>query len=174
MLIKRPAKIQLDRCGPFNHSQTLRLLSKGHQNLEPLCWRGEEKMIFTVELKAGFDTAFRLQTNGEWRRMNRDYSLREEDFRTTNASDVLRLTPYGTEILLDGIQYQVSPAIGRLGEILSGDSLVFRNQFPEALPTQEQLEEVISNGDDSQHNCLILNVRGEFELRQRPPFDIHR
>jgi hypothetical protein len=33
---------------------------------------------------------------------------------------------------------------------------------------------VLAGGDDSKNNSLILNLNGAFELRQWPPFDIHR
>jgi hypothetical protein len=131
-------------------------------------------MIFTVELRGGFDTAYRLQTDGQWRKMERDYSLREDDFKTSDPREVIRRTPYGTEILIDHVQYKVSPTVGQLAEVLSGDSMVFRRGFPSDLPNKEQLQSVISTGDDEHHNSLILNLYGKFELRQRPPFDINR
>lgn len=52
--------------------------------------------------------------------------------------------------------------------------MIFRRDFPDAIPSKEQLRTVIANADDSQINSLILNLNGTFELRERPPFDIHK
>lgn len=129
-------------------------------------------MIFTIEL-SGLARRYRLQKNGDWRRLPNDFSLAESDFRTADPSEVTRRTPYGGEIEIENTKYKVSPTSGNVAEILGGKSMIFRRDFPDA-PKREQLRAVIARGDDSKINSLILNLNGVFELRQRPPFDIHK
>jgi len=130
-------------------------------------------MIFTVELE-GIGRSYRLQRDGKWRRLGNDYSILESDFRTSTPSEVTNRTPYSTEIELEGVLYKISPTIGKAGEVLSGNSKVYRREFPGVIPSKEQLRAVIASGDDEQTNSLILNLQGQFEFRQRPPFDINK
>lgn len=130
-------------------------------------------MIFTVELRESIGRSFRLQKDGTWRKLGRDYSLLESDFQTSNPSEVANRTPYDTELEIEGALYKISPTSGKFGEILSGGSRVYRKKFPDVMPSKEQLRAVIAAGDDEQTNSLILNLEGQFELRQRPAFDIH-
>lgn len=129
-------------------------------------------MIFTVELEASIVERYRLQKNGEWRNLN-NYSLQDSDFQTSNPSEVTNLTPYGSKIKIGSSLYKVSPASGRAGEILRGNSLIFRKDFPD-IPNKEQLRTIIATGNDEETNVLILNLNGKFELRQRPLFDISK
>jgi hypothetical protein len=131
-------------------------------------------MIFTVELGAGIGRSYRLQNDGTWRKLEKDYALIEGDFKTSNPSEVTKRTPYGTEIEIEGTLYKISPTTGEFGEILSGNSRAYRHNFPDVMLSKEQLRAVIATGDDEQTNSLILNLQGQFELRQRPPFDIHK
>jgi len=129
-------------------------------------------MIFTVEL-SGMMNRYRLQSDGGWRKLQNDFSLLESDFRTPDPSEVTRRTPYGCKIVIEDIKYKVSPTRGNVGEILGGKSMLFRREFPD-VPSIDQLRAELAGGDDSKNNSLILNLNGVFELRQRPPFDIHR
>ncbi len=129
-------------------------------------------MIFTVEL-AKVLKRYRLQKNGEWRNLNNDYSLQDNDFQTSNPSEVTNRTPYGCEIEIENVLYNVSPASGSAGQSLGKGSLVFRKDFPD-LPSKDQLRSVIASGNDKQMNVLILNLDGKFEIRQRPPFNLHK
>jgi hypothetical protein len=131
-------------------------------------------MIFTVELGESIGRSFRLQKDSTWRRLGKDYLLLESDFQTSNPLEVANRTPYETELEIEGTLYKISPASGKFGEILSGGSRVYRKNFPDVMPSKEQLRAVIAAGDDEQTNSLILNLQGRFELRQRPPFDIHK
>jgi hypothetical protein len=126
-------------------------------------------MLFTIEL-AGVEN-FRLCKDRSWRTLNRDVCLHENDFTTDDPAEVTMLSPYETEIDIDGNHWLIGPTSGRIGEILDGDSHVFRRVYPSHQPSIDQLREVIRTGDDAVHNSLILNVYGQFELRQRPPYD---
>jgi hypothetical protein len=55
-------------------------------------------------------------------------------------------------------------------EQLHHASYVFRDRWPSE-PTLEQLRQTIKDGDDTLYNLLVLNVDGQFELRQAPPFN---
>jgi hypothetical protein len=130
-------------------------------------------MIFTIELKGV--RQYRFQIDKNWRRLDDgDQSLHDSDFRTSSPSEVMSRTPYGTEIEIEGTLYKVSPTVGQISEILYGSSTTFRREFPDSMPNKEQLRAVIASGDDEHANSLILRLDGNFELRQRPPFDINK
>src|SRR5688500_6872837 len=103
-------------------------------------------MVFTIELRGGIDRTFRLQKDGQWRKMERDYSLRENDFQAHNAREVTSRTPYATKLIIDGTEYHVNPTEGldleRQRKDLMGYSMVFRREFPDVLPLKDQLRTV--------------------------------
>lgn len=127
-------------------------------------------MVFTIEITRLIES-FRLQKDGSWRRLENN-SLLESDFRTSDPAEVIRRTPHDREIEIENVSYTVNPPIARMGEALSGDSTVYRREFPKVIPDKGQLRAVIAAGDDNQFNSLILNVNGRFELRQRPEYNI--
>lgn len=130
-------------------------------------------MIFTIELKGESD--YRLQRDGTWRRLDQDnHALLDSDFQTSSPSEVTNRTPYGNQIELEGTVYKVSPTVGLISEVLCGSSTAYRREFPDSVPSKEQLRAVIATGDDEHANSLILNLQGQFELRRRPPFDINK
>src|SRR5258706_13517538 len=74
-------------------------------------------MIFTIELSGESD--FRLQKDGDWRRLDEgDHALLESDFKTSNPVEVTNRTPYGNKIQIKGTFYKVSPTVGQISEIL--------------------------------------------------------
>ena len=129
-------------------------------------------MIFTIELK-GMGVHYRRQNDNSWRPINEDLLLNVNDFQTNDPEEVVQMSSGEGQIELDGISYNVNPTVVHFGHdnVLNSTSTVFRQELPK-LPSVEQLREVIAGGDDSQHNSLILNVYGDFELRPRPPYDI--
>jgi len=129
-------------------------------------------MEFTIELD-GIGVRYRLLKDRKWRKLLKDVRLQESDFRTTDASVVIRDSPpRDSSIVLDGVTYKVNPTVASLADnVLSSASSVIRAKFP-AVPQLDQLRQAIRNGDDSQTNALVLNAQGSFELRPRPPYNI--
>lgn len=128
-------------------------------------------MLFTVEL-TNVLISFRLQKERSWREYDRDTKLQESDFTCTNASDVIVHSNDKSDLEIDGKTYDIEPEFINFGDMnhLSYSSSVFRQTYPKE-PTLEQQKSIIASGDDSTNNCLILNVHGDFELRQAPPFN---
>jgi len=129
-------------------------------------------MLFTVEL-SGIGPSFRLQKDGSWREFKHDTKLQEFDFSCSKASEVTKRSNTKGKLKINDIIYEIEPDIVDFPsekKYLSHTSSVFRQAYPEE-PTLAQLKSTIASGDDSVHNCLILNVQGNFELRQSPPFN---
>ena len=129
-------------------------------------------MLFTVELK-GMGLGFRLQKNETWREYTSDDKLQESDFTCTTAADVTNRSNIKGMFEINGETYEVNPSLMELGsskKYLNYSSSMFRQIYPEK-PTLAQLKSTIASGDDSTNNCLILNVQGNFELKQAPPFN---
>ena len=106
-------------------------------------------------------------------RMHSDKKLQESDFTCTAASDVTEHSNNKGMLEINGTMYEIDPNQVDLSsekKYLCYSSSVFRQIYPEE-PTLAQLKSTIALGDDSTHNCLILNVQGDFELRQSPPFN---
>lgn len=132
-------------------------------------------MLFTVELVTLSHIRFRLQEDDSWRKLENNFNLQSTDFRTDEPSIVVQKSKGKDVIELEGNIYRINPSLYSRTEtdIVYYTSMVFRRTFP-SIPDKEQLRQVIAAGDDSKNNSLILNVYGKFELRQRPPYDIHQ
>jgi hypothetical protein len=129
-------------------------------------------MIFTIELE-DIEECFRLQKNESWRECISDKSLKESDFISNTASDVIKRSNYKGMLEINGILYEINPDQVNVfsgKKYLDYSSSVFRQIFPKE-PTLAQLKSTIASGDDSTNNCLILNIQGNFELIQSPPFN---
>ena len=128
-------------------------------------------MLFTVEL-THLMLSFRLQKDGSWREYDRDNKLQESDLTCTDASDVTAHSNDKSDLEINGKIYEIEPEFVEFGDMnhLSCSSSVFRRTYPKE-PTLAQLKSTIELGDDSTNNCLILNMQGDFELRQAPPFN---
>lgn len=126
-------------------------------------------MVFTSELESMAGREWRLQKDGSWRKLERNFSLHPTDFTTNTPKGIPKITLKSME--LGGVTYDIDPGHWPSQHAqLSHCASVFRKGYP-AEPRLEQLQAVIAAGDDRTNNVLILNVNGLFELRQSPPFN---
>ena len=113
---------------------------------------------------------FRLQNDGTWRKCEADKSLCDTDRMCETPSEVMRLSNMNGAVELHGKVYDIDAREWPTkNDQLHHGSQVFRKEFPQT-PSKEQLKKVLACGDDSFHNQLVLNVNGEFELRQKGAF----
>ncbi|MBU4525135.1 MAG: hypothetical protein KUA37_07495 [Desulfomicrobium sp.] len=127
-------------------------------------------MLFTLELE-GIGVCYRLQKDESWRNTAENQELMTNDFTTKRAYEITSRSYCKKTIKLEGITYDIDPRMWPTNhEQLNFSSRVFRRLYPSE-PTFEQLRETITLGNDSVSNVLILNVNGNFELRQKPPFN---
>lgn len=122
---------------------------------------------FFIEL-TGDTQSFRLQTDiFSWREITiRD--LTDNDFRTSDIYEIIRLQEVESRININGVTWELNSSEHILGETDSLDYEVYvkRTFFP-LTPTRQQLVSTLEQGDDRISNALILNVYGFFELRPR-------
>lgn len=127
-------------------------------------------MLFTIELE-DIGICYRLQNDGGWRECSEDKSLKETDFRCDNPAEVTKRSVAPRTLEICGKIYDIDPhEWPTKHDQLHFGSTVFPRNYPKE-PSRDQLIQVIANGDDSVNNVLILNVYGQFELRQSPPFN---
>lgn len=120
-------------------------------------------MKFYIELTG--NSNFRLQLDQSWRLVEDNAPLAESDFLTSDAIEVIRLQELNTELRLNNETWKINPDFRSIyGDDLTYRILVMRESYPQ-LPSREQLQSVIKQGDQRVSNCFILNVYGFYELR---------
>jgi len=124
--------------------------------------------LFTSELTDLLAGDWRLQKDGSWRSLSRGTcSLQDTDFTTENPGEIAPMRR--TTIPLGGTTYDIDPEMWSPPQpVLHHASRVFRKDYPDE-PLFDRLREVIAAGSNKTMNRLILNVHGEFELRQKRP-----
>lgn len=127
-------------------------------------------MLFTTGLK-DIGICYRQQNDGGWRECLDDKGLKETDFRCADPAEVTQRSVAPKSLEIGGKTYDIDPHVWPTkNDQLYFASTVFRRDYPNE-PSRDQLVQVIANGDDSVSNVLILDVYGQFELRQSPPFN---
>jgi len=127
-------------------------------------------MLFTIEL-TDIGVCYRLQNDGSWRECSEDKKLRETDFTCNDPAEVTQRSIAPETLEIDGKTYDIDPhRWPTKHDQLHHASTLFRRDYPDE-PSIDQLRQIIAQGDDAVSNVLILNVYGQFELRQSPPFN---
>jgi len=112
--------------------------------------------------------SFRLQRAIKWRDSTKKQELLKRDYVTQDPNDIIKKQVKNTSVAISGKKYSVEPVVFNLAKAtttLHYQALVYRKLFPE-IPSLNQLQKAIHDGNDREYNCLVLNVYGEFELRQ--------
>jgi hypothetical protein len=122
---------------------------------------------YYVELAKYFpNEVFRLQKDKiSWRKVQ-SKELKECDFITNDAAEIIGLQLIDSEIEINGKKFKVNP---KSHISLSEDELFYeikvkRSSYP-GIPKKQQMISVIRNGSDEIDNTLVLNTDGIFELR---------
>lgn len=114
------------------------------------------------------DPIYRLQADRTWRKVDHLEPLRESDYTTPHASDIIHLRQPDQLVTLEGKEHHISPPHTNGFDALKAfyfTAYVSRDgETPR--PSFDQMLEAISKGDDRYSNRLILNVNGTFEVRR--------
>lgn len=128
-----------------------------------------DELRYTLGL-SGFSNYFRLQNDDSWRSCLHSSKLRDSDFCTSKAGIIIEEREvHKGGIIIEGKKYEVESELGidfsdyLDNKHLSFVSHVFRRS-PPVIPSFDQFNSVISEGDDSEYNILVLSVDGFFEL----------
>ncbi|MCB9233225.1 MAG: hypothetical protein H6581_16330 [Bacteroidia bacterium] len=121
-------------------------------------------MEFYIEL-TGPNITYRHQTDGSWKEI-RDRDLKESDFISNSIIEIKDLQKVDSQINLAGKLWTINPTAGKMGDTnkLHYEVYVKHSSKP-PLPLKKQLITIIENGIDEIFNTLILNINGQFELR---------
>lgn len=124
-------------------------------------------MRYTINIESAHRTnIFRLTKNGLWKRCRDVTKIDTEDYVSSNRVDIQGLLKENISIEVDGQEYEIHPEDGtELGneKELHYELYGFRYQYP-APPSENQLLNVLINGDDSTRNTLVLKTDGWFYL----------
>lgn len=127
-------------------------------------------MRYTLNIESVYRTnKFRLNQNREWLKCDDVYVLKQKDFYTTNRIDVVNMQKRGIKLSIDKQDFEVHPEMGtELGNEsqLHYEIYGFRQRYPSA-PNENQLLELLLNGDDRIRNVLVLKIDGLFYLLQQ-------
>lgn len=116
---------------------------------------------------------FRLQKDGTWRKCEYQSKMEPNDFSTNDPNVIISKQIKNITQEINNKSYIIEP-VG--GTFLSKDNQLFyaarvlRKDFPQ-IPKIEVLKDVIRDGNDKHINVLIIDVNGDFTLKQAPPFD---
>ena len=130
------------------------------------CMKGD--FLFTMDLEMVCTPLYRLQKDDSWRALKGDITPRETDFTAHSPSKMMAIPVPRGKMAFDGKTYKVNASSFSMAEtpsLLFGAYRIFRHAFPKE-PSRDQLEQVIASGDDSRSNVLVLNIYGDFELRE--------
>ncbi len=128
---------------------------------------GEREMKFLVEAYTRMCDLerFRRQRDGSWRGIYDSKEISDNDglFRLFETERFMRT---GRRERINGQQYTVNNGKPGYEGILSVEPVANRTVKPRIIiPTKEDLEEVLSEGDDCKNNYLTLDLGGKFVLR---------
>ena len=135
-----------------------------------MCCNTEFEMRYTLNIESVYRTnKFRLNQNRDWLKCDDVYVLKQQDFYTTNRIDVVNMQKRGIKLSIDKQDFEVHPEMGT--ELNNENQLHyeiygFRQRYPSA-PSENQLLELLLNGDDKIRNVLILKIDGLFYLLQQ-------
>lgn len=129
-------------------------------------------MLYLLHLTSTVEF-FRLQKDGTWRKCKYESKMEPNDFSTNDPTIIISKQIVNVAQEINNESY----IIKREKEITptKDDQLfyaarILRKDFP-PIPTIERLKDVISGGDNKYINVLIIDVNGDFKLKQTPPFD---
>jgi hypothetical protein len=126
-------------------------------------------MKFTVEATVwpvGTER-WRLQKDGSWRLLKHDVKIDEVlDWVTNRVRDVKSYGKHDGQVTLGAKVYRSNPSTFSMAEDrVSVGATVHRFSKPNEF-TIDELRDVIRQGEDSKNNSLILNLKGQFLLRE--------
>ncbi len=129
-------------------------------------------MLYLLHLTSTVEF-FRLQKDGTWRKCKYESKMEPNDFSTNDPTIIISKQIVNVAQEINNKSYTIK----REKEITptKDDQLfyaarILRKDFP-PIPTIERLKDVISGGDNKHINVLIIDVNGDFKLKQTPPFD---
>ncbi len=124
-------------------------------------------MLFTIEAEYFIVKNYRLQKNGTWRTLKKDFSLEENDQHITSLSEVEMYCREDQSIEIEGKMFRANPS----GPIGLGDKTLvfvhprlFRFERP-LIPDKRDLIEKIAEADLCKIYSPIINLEGNIDLR---------
>lgn len=126
-------------------------------------------MIFTIEAEQFIVKNYRLQRNGMWRSLHKDFALQENDQHILSLPELEMYCRNDQNIDIEGKKYRANPSTS----IDFGDKNVvfvhprlFRFERP-ALPQKKDLMEKIAQADQRKLYSPIIDLQGNIDLRDR-------
>lgn len=127
-------------------------------------------MKYTINIESSLESqVFRLNNELVWQRCNNTSILNETDFQTLDAEHIISLQKQNIKLTIEGQEFEVESETGSwdLDETqLHYHIYGFRENFPTP-PDENQLLNLLENGDDSVRNTLVLKTDGLFYLLQQ-------
>ena len=127
-------------------------------------------MKYTLNIESGYGTNnFRLNDNEEWVVCQYPSILNANDFQTTNQNDIISRQTRDITVNINNEEFEIESDMGfELGNEnqLSYSVYGFRKDYPSP-PDENQLLNLLLNGNDNIRNILVLKTDGRFYLLQQ-------
>lgn len=128
--------------------------------------KGEVQLKFTIDIAELIGTTHRLKKDGNFKRFEgqHDKDIHEDDFTFDNYYEAKIWKTNHEYIEVDGSKIPVNPTSYSLGDPYI-DIRPHRTEKPkQSYFDEDQLREVILNGDDSYNNSLVVDFDGYLHL----------
>jgi hypothetical protein len=124
-------------------------------------------MKYTLNIESGLSTKiFRLNNQQEWIECSNSSLLNTNDYSTTVTNDIVNKQKRDLTITINSEEFEIEPELGtefgnenQLHYVVYG----FRQNYPKP-PDENQLLQLLLNGNDSVRNILVLKTDGLFYL----------
>ncbi|MBI3519257.1 MAG: hypothetical protein HY062_07855 [Bacteroidetes bacterium] len=127
-------------------------------------------MKYTLNIESSYrSNIFRLTQNKYWAPCADVTVINEDDYCTTNRIDIVSQQRRNVKITIDSGNFEIHPEMGtELGNEnqLHYEIYGFRQTYPTP-PDENQLMDLLINGNDDVRNILILKTDGIFYLLQQ-------
>lgn len=127
-------------------------------------------MKYTVNIESGYGTKnFRLNNIEEWAICENPSILSATDFQTTNQNDIISRQKRDITVNINNEEFEIESEMGlEFGneKQLSYAVYGFRKEYPSP-PDENQLLNLLLNGNDNIRNILVLKTDGRFYLLQQ-------
>jgi hypothetical protein len=124
-------------------------------------------MLYSLNIESGlFTNNFRLQNDKQWLKCLNPKVISTKDYNSSNPIDIINLQIKDIQITINSEVFDIQSEDGL--ELMDETQLNysvygFRKVYPKS-PDANQLEQLLTNGNDTQRNILVLKTDGLFYL----------
>ena len=127
-------------------------------------------MNYALNIQSGLlKNNFRLQTDNQWLRCGNPEIINSNHYTSANSIDIINLQVKNIQIDIEEVKFDIEPE--DISGFINENELYysvygFRKDYPKP-PDENQLLQLLINGDDTTRNYLILKTDSLFYLQNK-------